>query len=112
MNRREWLGVVGVGSVAVLGIGFGTGIGRSRMLAAWLRHRLSDFADLSDAPDRYADDFLEAYGSVVFEEDVVLNFLLSTDFFLGGEEPARRVSYVALYDPFVNPCMAPVPRRT
>ena len=37
-------------------------------------------------------------------------FLLSTDFFAQGGDERKQLSFVALYDPFLNPCYNPMER--
>jgi hypothetical protein len=41
------------------------------------------------------------------ETDPLEQFLLSTDFFQDGGDETRTVPYVALYDPYLNPCWNP-----
>ena len=41
------------------------------------------------------------------ENNVVTQFLLSTDFFQHGADETRRVNYVAFYDPVKTPCRNP-----
>jgi len=38
------------------------------------------------------------------EDNIVSNYLLSTDFFEHGADEARPVQYVAFYDPITTPC--------
>jgi hypothetical protein len=38
------------------------------------------------------------------EDNVVSNFLLSTDFFEHGADVARPLRYVGMFDPYVQPC--------
>lgn len=76
--------------------------------------------------ERYVDDLLtwfdrptvedlravEAFLRAVpysHEPGVAERFLLSTDFFLQGADPARPVRYLALSDPYVTPCLQPFP---
>jgi hypothetical protein len=42
--------------------------------------------------------------------DLALRFLLSTDFFQGGADPARPLRYAAFYDPWATPCYNPLLR--
>ena len=39
--------------------------------------------------------------------DALPRYLLSTDFFLNGEDEKRRVGFVALYHPRATPCFRP-----
>lgn len=41
------------------------------------------------------------------ENNVVTNFLLSTDFFLNGADESRKVTYLAFYNPLIRPCQNP-----
>ncbi len=41
--------------------------------------------------------------------DALPRYLLSTDFFLNGEDEARPLRYVAFYHPRVTPCFRPFP---
>jgi hypothetical protein len=41
------------------------------------------------------------------EDNVVSNFLLSTDFFLHGGDESREVKYLSFYDPLAAPCRNP-----
>jgi hypothetical protein len=44
-----------------------------------------------------------------FEDNLVANYLLSSDFFLNGADESRVVKYVAYYDP-LRPCQNPFAR--
>lgn len=39
------------------------------------------------------------------EDNIVSNFLLSTDFFQNGANVSRQVNYLGLYDPYLRPCV-------
>ncbi|MBA3588014.1 hypothetical protein [Methylibium sp.] len=41
------------------------------------------------------------------EDNVVSLYLLSTDFFLGGADESRPVSYLSFYDPYASVCRNP-----
>lgn len=45
-------------------------------------------------------------------DDALPRYLLSTDFFLHGEDETRRVQFVAFYHPRVTPCFRPFPIAT
>lgn len=42
-----------------------------------------------------------------FEDSIVTQYLLSTDFFAHGGDPRREIKYVAFYDPVGRPCANP-----
>ena len=44
--------------------------------------------------------------------DALPRYLLSTDFFLNGEDEARPLKYIAFYHPRVTPCFRPFPNVT
>ncbi len=44
--------------------------------------------------------------------DAVPRYLLSTDFFLNGEDETRRVTFIAFYHPRGTPCFRPFPIAT
>ena len=73
------------------------------------------YLDLDPASvDAYVLDF-EHYVSRLprftrWPDDVYTRFLLSTDFFWNGADQARRVRYVAFYQPQVRPCSNPFAR--
>ncbi len=43
-----------------------------------------------------------------FEEKVVTNFLMSTDFFRNGADETKPVKYLFYYDPYAAPCQNPL----
>ena len=43
----------------------------------------------------------------VFEKLVVESYMLSTDFFLNGEDENQVVNYIAFHDPYEQPCFNP-----
>lgn len=43
-----------------------------------------------------------------FEEKIVTNFLLSTDFFRKGADDTKPVKYLFYYDPYKAPCQNPL----
>jgi hypothetical protein len=45
-----------------------------------------------------------------FEEAVVTNFLLGTDFFASGADESRPIRYLGYPDPYVRPCGNPLAR--
>ena len=51
---------------------------------------------------------LDARGGQPSEGRVRELFLLSTDFFAQGADERKQLSFVALYDPFLNPCYNPM----
>lgn len=44
------------------------------------------------------------------EDNVVSNYLLSTDFFFNSANEQRAVSYISFYDPYTRPCGNPFSR--
>lgn len=47
----------------------------------------------------------------VIEDEIVTGFLLSSDFFMNGEDESRPVTYIAYYEPGLVPCFNPLLRR-
>ncbi|HET6418362.1 MAG TPA: hypothetical protein VFG22_18845 [Polyangiales bacterium] len=43
-------------------------------------------------------------------DEIYMNYLSSTDFFINGADESRPVRFVALYDPYVSPCYNPFRR--
>jgi hypothetical protein len=64
-----------------------------------------------------SDDVLDAFMKALTERGGKVSnarmrelFLLSTDFFAQGADERKPLSFVTLYDPFLNPCYNPMER--
>ena len=66
---------------------------------------------------RFVREYEAAFGAVELD-NVAANrllytkFLMSTDFFLNGQDERRPVRFVALHDPYVSPCWNPFGTRS
>lgn len=64
---------------------------------------------------RFLADYQEAYGPLVDasgkprDKLPFIRFLESSDFFMNGMDENQPVRYLALYDPYLNPCFRPFP---
>jgi hypothetical protein len=87
-----------------------------------LRRRRSDLTpeeverDLRDCFSylQFDDDVLRAFTRDLARlpqrlhgDDIRRRFLLSTDFFLHGEDESRQLGYRAFSDPYLSPCYSP-----
>jgi hypothetical protein len=131
MSRRRFLAlgaggasVVALGALAAAGPGLLGGKNRERVAGnlAWasrahltLEERVRErFHYLRLEPEgvrAFARDFTSRNRGVSrFQRpktDPFEQFLLSTDFFRNGGDETRTIRYVALFDPYLNPCWNP-----
>jgi hypothetical protein len=76
-----------------------------------LRRRFAYLELDEEGVRHYCRDYLRHIGPPrTTERDFFSRFLLSSDFFANGSEEGRNVRYVALYDPYLNPCANPFAR--
>ncbi|NNF07231.1 MAG: hypothetical protein HKN21_10765 [Candidatus Eisenbacteria bacterium] len=118
MSRRSFIQVVAAASIP-FGIGGAFGCAqkldtRRLVKASFLQH----FHYLEIDPEgleQFLIDYEEALGPIqdgVASRDELpfTRFLESTDFFLQGQDESKPVKYLALYDPYANPCFYPFRR--
>lgn len=79
-----------------------------------------DYLDIDpDGVSRFVDTF-ERYRYPIrrnplkllgpLPDEIYMNYLSSTDFFINDADESRPVRFVALYDPYVSPCYNPFRR--
>lgn len=90
----------------------------------WIVRKLSahfDYLNIEPAGVRRFVDTFEQYRYPIrrnplkllfgsLPDEIYMNYLSSTDFFMNGADESRPVRFVALYDPYVSPCFNPFRR--
>ena len=90
----------------------------------WIARKLTahfDYLDLDPAGVRRFVDTFEQYRYPIrrnplklllapLPDEIYMNYLSSTDFFINDADESRPVRFVALYDPYVSPCYNPFRR--
>ena len=113
-RRRLLVAALGAAAGAVLawlhGLVLGPEKGAASPIAEILKRRL-EYLDLE--PDGVAS-FAEHYAREVhpqpgpeLEDDVVVRFLLSSDFFWNGADESRAVRFTRYHDPYAAACANP-----
>lgn len=91
----------------------------------WIVRKLNahfDYLDIDPAGVRRFVDTFEQYRYPIrrnplkllfgpLPDEIHMNYLSSTDFFINDADESRPVRFVALYDPYVSPCFNPFRRR-
>ena len=90
----------------------------------WIVRKLTahfDYLDIDLAEVRRFVDTFEQYRYPIrrnplklllgpLPDEIYMNYLSSTDFFINDADESRPVRFVALYDPYVSPCYNPFRR--
>ena len=90
----------------------------------WIVRKLTahfDYLDIDPAEVRRFVDTFEQYRYPIrrnplklllgpLPDEIYMNYLSSTDFFIHDADESRPVRFVALYDPYVSPCYNPFRR--
>lgn len=89
---------------------------RTPMEGAALAAAIREYYDYLDLDPSGVQAFVTAYDAARARRmvngtlaDALPRYLLSTDFFLNGEDEARPLTYLAFYHPRTTPCFRPFP---
>ena len=77
-----------------------------------------DYLTIDEAGlERFVREYERTFGAVELDNVagnrlLYTKFLMSTDFFMNGQDETRPVRFVALHDPYVSPCWNPFGTRS